>query len=343
MTIVAFLILAAVLVSIPQWGALAQFRRWSANRRRERLEDALKVLLGCSHRGHTGSTEVIAGTLGISGKDAVLLVERMVRKGLVQSTAGGLVLTPEGEGWALQVVRAHRLLERYLADEARMPLTRLHNTAEKAEHRLPASKLDELEAQLGHPERDPHGDPIPQADGSLPPDRSVPLTDWPTGTKAHIVHIEDEPDTIFSQIVAIGLRLGHPVRILENHPDYIVLSDGEQEHRLAPIVAANIFVREAQLVPVRPEGAVALSELPEDTPARVVGIDPNFRGFARRRLLDLGLTPAARVSVALPNAFGDPRGYKVRETVIALREAEARKVWVQVETADKAVSAGAMT
>jgi Fe2+ transport system protein FeoA len=77
-----------------------------------------------------------------------------------------------------------------------------------------------------------------------------------------------------------------------------------------------------------------LSELPDGATARVLALDPRFRGFARRRLLDLGFTPGAEVTVALANAFGDPRGYRVRGTLVALRGEQARFVWVRIPQAE---------
>ena len=71
------------------------------------------------------------------------------------------------------------------------------------------------------------------------------MTSWPADTSGAIVHLEDEPEISFAQIVAEGLRVGQIVRIVESTPDRIVLTDGEHEFRLAPAVAANVFVAPA--------------------------------------------------------------------------------------------------
>ena len=94
----------------------------------------------------------------------------MESQGLVESRGSELHLTAEGERWAMHIVRAHRLWERYLADEARMPLEKVHTEAHRREHGLTAEQLDEMEAALGHPSRDPHGDPIPTREGIMPKD-----------------------------------------------------------------------------------------------------------------------------------------------------------------------------
>ncbi|MDA2929260.1 ferrous iron transport protein A [Acidobacteria bacterium AH-259-O06] len=74
---------------------------------------------------------------------------------------------------------------------------------------------------------------------------------------------------------------------------------------------------------------VQLAELKNGREARVVALDPSCRGLIRRRLLDLGLTPGARVQGELNNVFADPRAYRVRGTLIALRKEQARQIWVE--------------
>jgi DtxR family Mn-dependent transcriptional regulator len=158
---------------------------------------------------------------------------------------------------------------------------------------------------------------------------AVPLTDWPQHEPAEIAHIEDEPDVIFKQILAVGLLPGATVRVFENRPDCVVLSDGEHEHHLAPVVAANIHVKARRQAPRMAADVLRLSDLKDGQDSEVVAIDPQYRGFGRRRLMDLGLTPHARVQAHLTNAFGDPRAYLVRGTMIALRKDQAALIWVR--------------
>ena len=109
-------------------------------------------------------------------------------------------LTPAGERLALQVVRAHRLLERYFADEARSAAWEDPPAAERREHSLSPDDVDRLSASLGHPTLDPHGDPIPTREGAVPPAAGTPATSWPADTLGRIVHLEDEPEISFAQI-----------------------------------------------------------------------------------------------------------------------------------------------
>jgi DtxR family transcriptional regulator, Mn-dependent transcriptional regulator len=331
------ILLTALLLGVVLWpgtGAWAQLRRQREMRRRALVEDALKHVLTWERRRQDATPESLRGTLGVSESRLIELIENMEQAGLVQSIAGGLHLTPKGESMAVHVVRAHRLWERYLADDAGMPLGRLHQAAEKAEHQLSAEALEALEAHLGHPLHDPHGDPIPAADGTMDSLKGVPLTDWPSGEPALVVHIEDEPDLLFQQILATGLRPGVTVRVIEQLPERIVISDGEREHLLAPVVAANIQVAEQRRPPARPAGAKRLSDVADQEIAEVFEIGPACQGYSRRRLLDLGLTPGTRVQVALGNPFGEPRAFRVRGTTIALRNQQTDQIWVKPVAAE---------
>lgn len=317
-------LVAAVLLA-PQVGLLDRLAR---KRKRTLYEDALKHVLTWEQRGQDATLESLAGQLGLSPSRVVGLVDQLQRKGLLRSVGGALQLTPEGERLGLHVMRAHRLWERYLADDAGVPLGRLHQAAEKAEHELSAERLEELDAHLGHPQTDPHGDPIPTAAGSVAESAGVALTDWTSDEPAVIVHVEDEPTVVFQQILAADLRPGKTIRVLERRAGRLAVSDGDSEHWLADSTAANIEVAPEPALQQRPPGALRLSELKLGRPAEVVEIGPECRGFSRRRLMDLGMTPGARVEVAMDNTFGDPRAFRVRGTTIALREAQARQVWV---------------
>lgn len=322
-------VVVLLILFLPRIGALAVFRNYRAAQYREAAEDALKHLLDREQQGRHASPESLAGTLGLSRPKATKLIERMEVQGLVETRGAELHLTADGERWALHVVRAHRLWERYLADEARMPLGQIHSEAHRREHKLSDAQLDELDAALGHPSRDPHGDPIPTREGTLPKAEGTPVTAWQADRPARIVHLEDEPVIAYEQILAAGLRLGQDIRVLERTPQRVVLSDGENEYRLAPAVASNVHVAPIPEDELLKREAVPLTELPHDRSAEIVMLDEAVQGFTRRRFLDLGLTPGTVIYPELQNFFGDPRAYRVRGTLIALRKDQAAQIWVK--------------
>ena len=318
----------------PRVGLLALWQRHGEMRQRALAEDALKHLHASAWRQHTASLQSLAGALHLSPQAALQLIRQMEAQGWVISRAEGLSLTPEGERLAIEVVRAHRLWERYLADEARMPLAEIHAEAERREHDRTPEAVQALDAAMGYPATDPHGDPIPTADGQLAATATKPLTDWPLSTPARVAHVEDEPPIIFGQIVAERLCPGLVVRVIEANAQRLVVSDGERVHTLAPIVAANVFVvpdgAEAEAVDTQP-----LTALRAGQHATVRRLDDSLQGFTRRRLLDLGLTPGTTITAEMRSLFGDPVAYRVRGTLIALRRDQAEKVIISTITASE--------
>lgn len=330
---IALLLFASVALLIggaclwPRMGLLALWRRHGETRQRALAEDALKHLHASAWRHHTATLQSLAGALHLSPPAAIKLIQQMEAQGWIMAHAEGLSLTSEGERLAIEVIRAHRLWERYLADEARMPLADIHAEAERREHNHAFETVQALDAAMGYPATDPHGDPIPTADGQLAATPTKPLTDWPLDTPARIAHLEDEPPVIFGQIVAEGLRPGMVVRVLEANAQRLMLSDGERVHTLAPIVAANVFV-----VPDGVEAQVretkTLTVLRAGQQATVFRLDGSLQGFTRRRLLDLGLIPGTTITAEMRSLFGDPVAYRVRGTLIALRRDQAEKIIV---------------
>jgi DtxR family Mn-dependent transcriptional regulator len=163
----------------------------------------------------------------------------------------------------------------------------------------------------------------------MPEVEITPLTEWQAKGPVRIVHIEDEPSIAYEQILATGLRLGQTIHIMEKSPQRIVLSDGETEYRLAPTVATNIGVAPLPESEIALTRAVSLADLSDNQQAEIVMLDDAVQGFTRRRFLDLGLTPGTAIYPELGNFFNDPRAYRIRGTLIALRKDQAAQIWVK--------------
>jgi DtxR family Mn-dependent transcriptional regulator len=321
---------AAIVVFLPRYGLLTRWQHYQKSVEREALEDALKYIFDQEQQGHYVHIDALRGALELSAKRIFNLAAQMESQGLIIHKQNQLVLTEGGEKLALQIVRAHRLWERYLADEARLPLNRLHSEAHRREHGMSADQIEELDAALGHPLADPHGDPIPNAHGQFRPhEKGTNLNHWEEDLPGKIIHLEDEPPLAFAQIMAAGLRLGQTIRILEKNNQRIVLTDGESEFTLAPAVAANVFLQELSEADQAVRDAIPLTALQMNQQAEIIQLDENCQGFTRRRFLDLGLTPGTTIYAELGNAFGDPRAYRVRGTLIALRKDQANDIWVK--------------
>jgi DtxR family Mn-dependent transcriptional regulator len=315
--------LAVVLVVLlwPGSGVLARLSTRRARRLRVAFEDSLKHLYGAQEQGRSATLQSLAGALGVTPGRVAELVQDLQERGLVAARAG-LELTPAGERWARSTVRAHRLWERYLADERRVAPAALHRLADVEEHRLSREEVERLAVSLGHPERDPHGDVIPSREGAVEALVEVPLTVLEEGEAGEVVHVEDEPEAVYARLAALGLEPGCFVTVRERSRACLAADVDGVRLELSPVDAANVFVW--RLGGEAPQPARTLADLEPGQRATVAGLRAS--GFARRRLLDLGFTPGTRVECTLESPFGEPRAYRIRETVIALRPEQARRI-----------------
>jgi DtxR family Mn-dependent transcriptional regulator len=322
------LVVMLLVASWPRHGLMARLRRRAALRAVEHGENALKHLLKESQAGRSGSFASLKGTLRLGDGALLRVLARVRAAGLTASDGGSYTLTPHGEQRARHLVRAHRLLERYLADEVRLPLTSVHRVAERLEHRLSEADADRLSASMGHPERDPHGDPIPSA-GEGSTDVGQPITKWEVGQHGRIVHLEDEPGATFTALVRLGLQPGQAFKVLESSPDALRLLVEDREVPLPLEHAGNVFAAPLERWAGETGDLVHLSDLPVDRDAEIVSLSPTCQGLTRRRLLDLGFTPGTRLRPVLQTFAGDPRAYRVRGTTIALRRDQSSVVIVR--------------
>jgi DtxR family transcriptional regulator, Mn-dependent transcriptional regulator len=320
-------VVAAGALLIALRAAIRGVARGCRTRRRVVLEDGLKHLYHCEYAGRPLSIENLSATLHIPPRQAADVLSRLESLGLVQSKDGTPRLTPEGRREALRVVRFHRVLERYLAERTGVDETHWHAEADRREHRLAADQIEKLAAEMGDPRFDPHGSPIPTIGGDLAP--GEPLLGLAPGQHAVVVHVDDQPEAVYAQLVAQRLTTGAPVRVMESTAERLRVETLGEEHVLAPLLAAAVWVRRLAAAPPGPETWRRLSELAIGQKARVVGISPACRGPQRRRLLDLGLVPGTVVRAELPSPSGDPTGYRIRGAVIALRRSQADLIRIE--------------
>jgi DtxR family Mn-dependent transcriptional regulator len=292
-------------------------------------EDVLKHIYKCELAGRRPTLDSIAGVLQLPQDKVGELLTTMSKQDLLLLQADEFHLTEAGQNYALQVIRAHRLWERYLADETGFQEAEWHTKAEQREHYLTPDEIDALSARLGNPTHDPHGDPIPTATGQFVPHEGQPLTALEAGNFGRIVHIEDEPPVVYAQLVADGLYPGMELEVKEVSTERVRFIVGKQEHRLAPIVARNISV-----VPIAAEEVVMLNEadrlsgLKPGESARVIRISPACRGIERRRFMDLGILPGTIIKAEMISPGGDPTAYLIRRSLIGLRKEQADHIQV---------------
>lgn len=319
-----FLLIVVLLLAFfwPRQGLVARWRTARRLAARTRQEDALKHILKAEVNGRPSSVASVAGALRLGENRAAALLVELERGGLLSFEGGAPRLRPAGRELAQHVIRAHRLWESFLADQTGVAAVDWHKQAERHEHLLSPEETNRLAAKLGHPLRDPHGDAIPAGGEEVAADSGLPLTDIAAGQRFEIVHMEDEPDAVYRQLLALGLLPGMRAQVETRGAEHIdLLTEDHRRMRLNSVQANNVAVS------ARPVSAGAdeatLSELAPGRTAAVVGLAPACRGAARRRLLDLGFVPGTVVSVELVSPAGDPTAYRVRGSVVALRRSQA--------------------
>jgi len=325
------IILLGIISFYPEKGFLARIKRSKSISKKTLIEDALKHLYNCEYNNVSCTLNSVAGKLSISEDDSAELITKLEDMGLLISHHETLQLSSEGRSYALRIIRVHRLWEKYLADETGIDEREWHHSAEEFEHKLTPSDADALAAQIGNPVFDPHGDPIPSPTGDLPTKSGKPLTDLHFGEFASIIHIEDEPDAIYQQLVAEGLYPGMQVRMLESNKERIRFTANGEESVLAPLFAKNITVASIKYEKTVEGKFRYLSSLKIGERGTVLGISKALRGQQRRRLMDLGVVPGTEIVAEMKSASGDPTAYRIKGASIALRKNLADRIYLVTE------------
>ncbi len=328
LTIGIFVIIIFVLLFYPNKGIVSIWKKSRYANKKVLIEDALKYLYNCEYNNINCTLNGVAGNLSVSADDATDIITRLESMGLVSAKKNELSLTADGRSYALRVVRVHRLWEKYLADETSVTENEWHQKAEEIEHILTPEQADLLAAQIGNPVFDPHGDPIPSASGELPIKKGKLLTEMKINEFANIIHIEDEPHAIYSQILAEGLYPGMQIRMMEISDKRVKFVANGEECILSPLIAKNITVGVLQLEKHIEGKFKALSSLKIGEEGIILGIAKALRGQQRRRLMDLGIVPGTKIEAELQSLTGDPVAYRVRGTTVALRKQQTDKIYL---------------
>ncbi len=293
------------------------------------IEDVLKQLYHSENSGKEVNVNSLTNTLKFSNGIIVDVIKKMAINELLVFDGDVLKLTNSGRDYALRIVRVHRLWEKYLAEKTGFDKVEWHERAEEMEHKLSHEETNLLATQLGNPIYDPHGDPIPTNSGKMADVSGEFLSSIAVNSVGKIVHIEDEPDVIYKQILAENIHIGSQIRVVENNKQRVVFYAEGEEFKLAPIVAANITVAILEKDDVIEESMVRLSSLKENETAHILGISKESRGDSRRRLLDLGFVKGTEISIDLMSPMRNPTAYLVKGTSIALRRDQASKILIK--------------
>ncbi|MDP7111214.1 MAG: metal-dependent transcriptional regulator, partial [Myxococcota bacterium] len=182
------------------------------------VEDYVKHILLAQHRrpGDPVGMGQIASMLGVTPGTVTTMVKGMAARGLLSyEPYTGVELTEEGRGVAIRVLRRHRVLELFLVEVLELDWADVHEEAEQLEHAASDGLVERMAEMLGHPERDPHGDPIPSPDGELPPPAATTLATCALDEPMHVVRVLDQDPAFLRRSAERGLVPGVSVRVVD--------------------------------------------------------------------------------------------------------------------------------
>lgn len=182
------------------------------------IEDYLKVIWLNTREGSV-ATSTIAASLGVSDASVSGMLGKLSDLGLVSHTRyHGAQLTASGEQAALGLLRRHRLIETFLIEYLGYGWDEVHGEAEALEHTVSDRFTERLAARLGHPTHDPHGDPIPKDDGTLPDTPDTPLTEAMLGKVFSVSRLKTQDADILSYFTDMGVCPGQHLEVQHREP-----------------------------------------------------------------------------------------------------------------------------
>ncbi|UVJ39533.1 metal-dependent transcriptional regulator [Arthrobacter sp. CJ23] len=211
-------------------------------------QDYLKLIWSATEWTSTPITvSVMAERLGVRPSTASDGIKKLAKQGLVtHAPYGSIELTAEGRENAVAMVRRHRLLETFLVQVLGYGWDEVHDEAEILEHAVSDSLIARIDNHLGHPTRDPHGDPIPTADGQPHPPEGILLSDAGPESEVVITRISDDDPEMLRYFTELGLAPDVRLTVRERRPytDVTTIRRQGSDHDadLGPVAAAAIWV-----------------------------------------------------------------------------------------------------
>lgn len=211
-------------------------------------QDYLKHIFELTQGGKSASTTDLAARLGFAPASVTGMLKKLASAEqplVVYRKHRGATLTAEGKKAALEVLRHHRLLETWLVQTLGYTWDEVHEEACRLEHVISKDFESRMDAALGHPERDPHGDPIPNANLRLPADNSMPLATLRPGAQAIVSRVSDEDPAFLRHLDELGLVPGAHITVKEYSPfdnNLTVTVQGADSPVLGLAITTKIYV-----------------------------------------------------------------------------------------------------
>ena len=211
------------------------------------VENYCKALLqiGSTQDDAWVSTGRIALAMNVSPGTVTSMLKTLAEAGLAEYRPySGASLTTAGRSLALRVLRRHRLIEQFLVQTLKFTWDEVHAEAENLEHAVSDLVVDRMDAFLGFPKFDPHGDPIPTAEGSLPSENSLPLTQCAPGNFFRVVRVLNQETEFLKFLTETDLRIGTQLELVSNtkNAGVITVRYRDKETALGQTAAEQILV-----------------------------------------------------------------------------------------------------
>jgi DtxR family Mn-dependent transcriptional regulator len=191
------------------------------------------------------ATGQIASALGVLPGTVTSMLKTLDESKLATYTPyEGVRLTPAGRALALRVLRRHRLIEQFLSQTLNLTWDEVHEEAEHMEHAVSDALVDRIDAYLGFPATDPHGDPIPQPDGSMAATLDRPLLNCKPGERFRVARVTDQSPDFLRSLSQSGLQIGAEGTLVAAEPnlDRVTLRVAEAERTLTFESAGKLMV-----------------------------------------------------------------------------------------------------
>jgi DtxR family Mn-dependent transcriptional regulator len=183
------------------------------------VQDYLKAIYALESAGERVTTSALARRMRVSAPSATAMTKRLDELGQVERLPyRGVALTDEGRRNALEVLRHHRLLERYLVDRLGLSLDEVHAEAELLEHALSEELEARIDEELGYPTHDPHGDPIPDSELRLVHPEHRTLLELEPGARVSIARVPDDDAALLRYLGTLGLVPGSRLELVARAP-----------------------------------------------------------------------------------------------------------------------------
>ena len=192
------------------------------------------------------ATGQIAAALGVLPGTVTSMLKTLDESRLATYTPyEGVRLTAAGRALALRVLRRHRLIEQFLSQTLDLSWDEVHEEAEHMEHAVSDALVDRIDAYLGHPATDPHGDPIPQPDGTMAAAADRPLTECAAGDRFELARVTDQSPEFLRYLSQTGLEIGARGELMENDPAKrkLAIRIADRRKAISHEAAAKLMVR----------------------------------------------------------------------------------------------------